>query len=57
MKLKYCVDCGAEIPPFANHTGCARWCEDCFEKGLSKDMDNHFKNFVDQDLEEFDIEN
>ena len=40
-----CRDCGIEISEFANHTGHETWCEDCFDEGLSKDMDDHWKNY------------
>lgn len=44
--MKTCEDCGKIIPELANHTGCERWCEDCFERGLMDDMDEHFDNFL-----------
>ena len=29
-----------------------RWCEECFEKGLHKDMSEHFDNFVRPEMDE-----
>lgn len=49
MKTK-CKDCGVEISEHATHTGCEQWCEDCFDKGLHKDMNDHFKNFVEEEM-------
>jgi hypothetical protein len=28
------------------------WCEECFDIGLHKDMNEHFKNTVEQELKE-----
>lgn len=53
--MKTCKDCGIEIHPEANHTGCEQWCEDCFDNGLHKDMNDHFKNFVAIDYAELEI--
>lgn len=50
-RRKPCEYCGVEIHPLANHTGNERWCEDCFEKGLHKDMSDHFDNYMRQELE------
>lgn len=50
MKTK-CKDCGVEISEHATHTGREQWCEDCFDKGLHKDMNDHFKNFVEEEME------
>lgn len=30
--------------------GFLKWCEDCFEKGLTKDMDDHWNNFFKEEL-------
>ena len=49
-----CEDCGIEIHPQCNHTGHERWCEDCFDRGLNKDMDDHFKNSFEQDRKDLD---
>ena len=46
----FCEDCGIETTG-SYHTGCERWCEDCFDKGLCKDMDDHFKDFIKKELE------
>lgn len=46
-----CADCGVEIHPESMHTGRDKWCEDCFEKGLCKDMSDHFDNFIKQENE------
>ena len=43
-----CADCGK----FILASDQSKWCEECFDKGLCKDMDEHFKNFVKADLEE-----
>lgn len=37
-----CEVCQIQIHPEAFHTGHERWCEDCFDRGLAKDMDQHF---------------
>jgi hypothetical protein len=29
-----------------------RWCAECFEDGLHKDMNDHFENFVKQEIKE-----
>lgn len=50
--MKTCKDCGCKIHPEATHTGCEQWCEDCFDNGLHKDMNDHFKNFVRKEMEE-----
>lgn len=50
MMLVKCKDCGVEISADATHTGHEKWCEDCFDKGLHKDMDDHFNNFVKNEI-------
>lgn len=45
-----CEDCGEAIHPLANHAGCELWCEDCFDKGLTKDMKNHWGEFWKREL-------
>jgi hypothetical protein len=52
MKPKYCRDCGIEISEHAFHTGHETWCEDCFDIGLKKDMDDHFLHTVKTEMEE-----
>ncbi len=27
-----------------------KWCEDCFDAGLTKDMNDHFDNFMKQEM-------
>lgn len=49
--MKVCQDCGVEIHIEASHTGCEKWCEECFDIGLHKDMDEHWKNYWDQEKE------
>lgn len=49
--LGKCKDCGELFDTYFNH---GPWCEDCFEKGLHKDMNDHFKNFVDTEMKELD---
>lgn len=49
VALVKCKDCGAFYDPF-NMTG--DWCEDCFEKGLHKDMNDHFRHTVETELKE-----
>ncbi len=55
--MKICEDCKEEISCYANHTGKERWCESCFDKGLSKDMNEHFDNFIKQELEKPEVQN
>lgn len=43
-----CKDCGKMF----HFLEFDKWCEECFDKGLHKDMDEHFKNFVEQDLKD-----
>lgn len=45
----FCEDCGIETTG-SYHTGCERWCEDCFDKGLCKDMNDHFNDFIEKEL-------
>ena len=47
---KMCRDCGKIIHSLAFHTGNEKWCEECFDKGLTKDMSNHFKGNVEAEL-------
>lgn len=47
---KICRDCGEVIPGVAFHTGHEKWCEACFDKGLSLDMNDHFKRNIDSEL-------
>ncbi len=47
-----CRDCNIEISEHATHTGWPTWCEDCFDKGLCKDMDEHSNNFFRLEMEE-----
>jgi hypothetical protein len=51
MKI-ICEDCKCELHPECNHIGFPRWCEECFEKGLAKDMDEHARNFFKVELSE-----
>jgi hypothetical protein len=48
--MKTCKDCGIEISEYCSHTGCEQWCEDCFDAGLTKDMNDHFDNFMKQEM-------
>ncbi len=50
--MKNCKDCGIEIHEMANHTGAEFWCEDCFDIGLKRDMNDHFAHTVKKELEE-----
>jgi hypothetical protein len=45
-----CQDCGVDIHPEAFHTGHEKWCEDCFDKGLCKDMNDHWNPYWEQEL-------
>jgi predicted amidophosphoribosyltransferase len=29
----------------------SKWCEDCFDKGLHRDMNEHFANYFKQEFE------
>lgn len=44
--LVKCKDCGK----FFHFHYCGEWCEDCFEKGLHKNMNEHFDNFIKEDM-------
>lgn len=46
--LLKCQDCGQ----FFHFLEGDKWCEDCFEKGLHQDMNDHFRNFVEQEMTE-----
>ena len=48
--MKLCKDCGIKIHEFASHTGNEKWCEDCFDKGLCRDMHDHFANFIAEEM-------
>jgi len=50
--MRTCQDCGINYSDLCFHTGYEKWCEDCFDKGLLKDIDDHFKNSVKADLKE-----
>ncbi len=50
MIYKKCEDCGIVIDEFS----CDRWCEDCFDKGLVRDMNEHWDNFWEQELKQDD---
>lgn len=54
--MKTCRDCKIEISEHAMHTGCETWCEDCFDKGLCADMNDHFKNFVKEEMQNVEAE-
>lgn len=41
-----CQDCGTEIHPESTHTGHEKWCEDCFDKGLCRDMNDHWDRYL-----------
>lgn len=49
-----CQDCSSPIHENATHTGHEKWCEYCFDKGLTKDMDEHFEKFVRDEMEAVD---
>lgn len=46
-----CKDCGGMFDTFSMQ---GKWCEDCFEIGLHKDMNDHFKNFIEQEMKDLD---
>lgn len=46
--LERCADCGQLTHPLGME---GQWCEDCFEKGLNKDMDDHFKETIRREME------
>lgn len=48
--MKRCEDFEALIHELANHTGNKRWCEDCFDLGLCKDMKDHSDRFFADDF-------
>lgn len=41
-QLDRCEVCQAKIHAESTYVGHERWCEECFERGLSKDMNDHF---------------
>jgi hypothetical protein len=41
-----CTECGKLFYQLEHD----RWCEDCFDKGLSKDMNSHWDNFWEEEL-------
>lgn len=49
--MKKCADCGCEIHELSSHTGSEKWCEDCFDKGLVKDMNEHFEHTIKTELQ------
>ncbi len=51
--MKKCKDCGVLIHEMATHTGHEKWCEDCFDTGLQKDMNDHFKHTIKKELAEY----
>jgi len=53
--VKTCQDCGCTISEHATHTGHEKWCEDCFDKGLCRDMDDHFKNTVKTEMADHEL--
>lgn len=44
-----CKDCGRLVDTFSMQ---GAWCEDCFDRGLIKDMDDHFRNTIKSEMEE-----
>lgn len=44
--LNKCEDCGK----FFHYLNGDRWCDDCFEKGLHRDMNDHWDNFWKNEL-------
>jgi len=46
--LKKCEDCGK----FFHYLEGGRWCEECFDIGLAKDMNEHFDNFLKEEMKE-----
>lgn len=44
--LVKCKDCGK----FFHFYYIGEWCEDCFDKGLHKDMNEHFDKFIKDDM-------
>lgn len=50
--MKICQDCKNEYSELSFHTGHEKWCEDCFDKGLTKNMDDHFLNFIESEIED-----
>lgn len=49
MKSHHCVDCGnVSLKP---HIG-GRWCEDCFDKGLKKDMNSFSIENIKNEIED-----
>ncbi len=44
--LKQCEDC----KKFFHFLEGNRWCEDCFDKGLAKDMNDHWDNYWKEEL-------
>ncbi|MBL0233261.1 MAG: hypothetical protein IPQ08_06310 [Chitinophagaceae bacterium] len=44
-----CPDCKVNR---VDTDGMYMWCGDCFEKGLHKDFNDHFNNFMKDEIEE-----
>ena len=44
-----CKDCGGLFDTFSMQ---GEWCEECFDIGLNKDMNDHFKNFIESEIKE-----
>lgn len=49
-----CADCGIKLSDAAD-TGNKNWCEDCFDKGLHKDMNSHWNDYWKNQLKESGI--
>lgn len=48
-RLAKCKDCEGLFNAFSMQ---GQWCEDCFDKGLIKDMDDHFRRTIESELNE-----
>ncbi len=45
--LVKCKDCGK----FFHELYCGEWCEECFDNGLHKDMNDHFERYFREEIE------